>query len=128
MPEAEKVKVAVVSFGQEEVDWFRWSHHSKRVESWEDLKKRMFDLFNDTGQQSLGARLICIKQEGSYSDYVKKFVTYSAPLPDMAESVLLDTFLTGLEPALQAEVISRHPQTLEECTKEAQLVNDRNIH
>ena len=87
----------------------------------------MFDFFNDTGQQSLGARLIRIKQEGSYSEYVKKFVTYSAPLPDMAESVLLDAFLTGLEPSLQAEVISRHPQTLEECMKEAQLANDRNI-
>ena len=87
----------------------------------------MFDFFNDTGQQSLGARVIRIKQKGSYSDYVKKFVTYSAPLPDMAESVLLDAFFTGLEPALQAEVISRHPQTLEECMKKAQLVNDRNI-
>ena len=82
-----------VSFGQEEeVDWYRWSHHRKRVESWEDLKGRMFDFFNDTEQHSLGARLIRIKQEGSYSDFVKKFVTYSAPLPDMAESVLQDAF------------------------------------
>ncbi|KAA0041915.1 uncharacterized protein E5676_scaffold306G001100 [Cucumis melo var. makuwa] len=45
----------------------------------------------------------------------------------MAESVLRDAFLTGLEPALQAEVVSRHPQTLEECMKAAQLVNDRNL-
>ncbi|KAA0040483.1 retrotransposon protein [Cucumis melo var. makuwa] len=45
----------------------------------------------------------------------------------MAESVLVDAFVTGLEPSLQAEVISRQPQTLEECTKEAQLVNDRNL-
>ncbi|TYK23218.1 retrotransposon protein [Cucumis melo var. makuwa] len=36
--EAEKVKVAVVSFGQDEVDWYRWSHNRKKVESWEDLK------------------------------------------------------------------------------------------
>ncbi|TYK05440.1 retrotransposon protein [Cucumis melo var. makuwa] len=81
----------------------------------------------DTGQKSLGARLIRIQQEGSYSDYVKKFVNYSAPLPHMAESVLRDAFLTGLEPALQAEVMSRHPQTLEDCMMAAQLVNDRNL-
>ncbi|KAA0063772.1 retrotransposon protein [Cucumis melo var. makuwa] len=103
LPEAEKVKVAVVSFGQDEVDWYRWR------------------------QKSLGARLIRIQQEGSYNDYVKKFVTYSAPLPYMAESVLVDAFVTGLEPSLQAEVISRHPQTLEECMREAQLINDRNL-
>ncbi|KAA0041825.1 uncharacterized protein E5676_scaffold83G00140 [Cucumis melo var. makuwa] len=45
----------------------------------------------------------------------------------MAESVLRDAFVTSLEPALQAEVINRHPQTLEECMKEAQLVNDPNL-
>ncbi|TYK23312.1 peroxidase 64 [Cucumis melo var. makuwa] len=45
-----------------------------------------------------------------HNDYVKKFVNYSAPLPHMAESVLMDAFVTGLEPTLQAEVISRHPQ------------------
>ncbi|TYK17993.1 Ty3/gypsy retrotransposon protein [Cucumis melo var. makuwa] len=83
LPEAEKVKVAVVSFEQDE--------------------------------------------DGSYNDYVKKFVNYSAPLPYMAESVLRDAFVIGLELALQAKVISRHPQTLEECMKEAQLVNDRNL-
>ena len=68
-----------------------------------------------------------IQQDGSYSDYVKKFVNYSAPLPHMEESVLRDAFLTGLEPNLQAEVVSRYPQTLEDCMREAQLVNDRNM-
>ncbi|KAA0067146.1 ty3-gypsy retrotransposon protein [Cucumis melo var. makuwa] len=127
LPKAEKVKVAVVNFGQDEVDWYCWSHNRKKVESWEDLKGRMFEFFRDSGQKSLGARLIRIQQDGSYNDYVKKFVTYSAPLPYMAESVLVDAFVTGLEPSLQAEVISRHPQTLEECMKEAQLVNDKNL-
>ncbi|TYK16028.1 uncharacterized protein E5676_scaffold32G00230 [Cucumis melo var. makuwa] len=127
LPEAEKVKVAVVSFGQDEVDWYRWSHNRKKVESWEDLKTRMFEFFRDTRQKSLGARLIRIQQEGSYNDYVKKFVNYSAPLPHMAESVLRVAFLTGLEPALQAEVMSRHPQTLKECMMAAQLVNNRNL-
>ena len=73
------------------------------------------------------ARLIRIQQDGSYSDYVKKFVTYSAHLPHMEESVLHDAFLSGLEPNLQAKVVNRYPQTLEECTREAQLVNDRSV-
>ncbi|KAA0051268.1 retrotransposon protein [Cucumis melo var. makuwa] len=81
LPEAEKVKVAVVSFGQDEVDWYRWSNNRKKVESWEDLKGKMFEYFRDSGQKSLGARLIRIQ----------------------------------------------HPQTLEVCMKEAQLVNDRNL-
>ena len=127
LPETEKVKVDIISFGQDEVDWYIWSHNRKKVESWEDSKGRMFEFFKDSGQKSLVARLIRSQQDGSYNDYVKKFLNYSAPLPHMSKSVLRDVFVTGLESNLQAEVINRHPQTLEDCMKEAQLVNNRNL-
>ncbi|TYK05651.1 Retrotransposable element Tf2 [Cucumis melo var. makuwa] len=123
----EKVKVAVVSFGPNEVNWFHWSNNRKKVKTWEDLKRRMFEHFKSPGEGSLGARLIRIKQDGCYSDYLKKFLEYSAPLPEMAESVLIDAFVTGLETNLQAEVKSRHPVTLEECMREAQMVSDRDL-
>ncbi|KAA0061430.1 retrotransposon protein [Cucumis melo var. makuwa] len=45
----------------------------------------------------------------------------------MAKSVLMDAFVTELEPTLQAEVKSQQPFTLEDCMREAQLVNDRNL-
>lgn len=123
---SEKVKIAVVSFGQDEVDWFRWNNNRKKITSWEDLKQKMFDHFQPTGKGSLGARLIHIQQDGSYGDYLKKVLKYSAPLPDMAESILMDAFVTGLSLELRAEVVSRHPKNLDECMREAQLVNDHN--
>ncbi|KAA0066519.1 retrotransposon protein [Cucumis melo var. makuwa] len=95
LPKTEKVKVAMVSFGQDEVDWYRWSHNRRKIESWEDLKGRMFEFFKDSRQKSLETRLIRLQQDGTYNDYVKKFVNYSAPLPHMAESVLRDAFATG---------------------------------
>lgn len=36
--EMEKVKVAVVSFAPDEVDWFQWSNNRKLIETWEELK------------------------------------------------------------------------------------------
>ncbi|TYK14163.1 ty3-gypsy retrotransposon protein [Cucumis melo var. makuwa] len=77
VPESEKVKLAVVSFDQDEVDWKR----------------------------SLVARFISIKQDGSYNDYVNKFVNYFAHIPNMAESVFMDAFMTRLELELQVEVV-----------------------
>ncbi|XP_038891356.1 uncharacterized protein LOC120080793 isoform X1 [Benincasa hispida] len=114
LSDQEKVKVAVISFGPDEVDWFRWSHNWRPISTWEELKRRMFEYYRPTGEGSLGARLLRIKQDSSYSDYVKKFVTYSTPLPDLVEDVLKDAFINGLEPTLRAEVISRKPNTLEE--------------
>lgn len=127
LSEKEKVKVAIVSFAPDEVDWFRWSHNRKPIVSREDLKSQMFDHLRPTSKGSFGVRLIRIKQEGNYVDYVKKFVNYSAPLLDMAESVLKDAFMNGLEPLVQTEVISRHPIGLKACIRDAQWVNDRNM-
>lgn len=83
----------------------------------------MLEHFRETGEGSLGARRICSKQEGSYNDYVKKFLNYSAPLLEKAKSVLMDAFLIGLEPTQQVEVVSRHPKTWEECR-----VTSRKLH
>ncbi|TYK02192.1 peroxidase 64 [Cucumis melo var. makuwa] len=93
--DVEKVKVAVNSFAQDE--------------------------FKAPGEGSLGICLIRIKQDGSYTDYMKNFLNYSAPLPEMTESILIDAFVTSLEPTLQTELKSRHPITLEDCMREAQL-------
>ncbi|KAA0033896.1 retrotransposon protein [Cucumis melo var. makuwa] len=98
LADEEKVKVAVVSFGSDALNWFRWSNNRKKMMSWEDLKRRMFEHFKAPDE---------------------------APLPEMSESVLIDAFITGLETNLQAEVISHHPVTLEDCMREAQMAESQ---
>lgn len=58
---------------------------------------------------------------------MKKFVSYLTPLSDMAESVLQDVFMNGLEPAMQAKVASRHLVGLDVCMREAQCMTDCNV-
>ncbi|TYK23012.1 Transposon Tf2-6 polyprotein [Cucumis melo var. makuwa] len=99
LADEEKVKVVVVSFGPDETP----------------------------GEGSLGARLIRIKQDDGYDDCLKKFLKYSAPLPEIAKSVLIDAFITGLETNLQAEVKSRHPMTLEESVVGAQAQKGKQV-
>ncbi|KAA0049628.1 retrotransposon protein [Cucumis melo var. makuwa] len=60
-----KVKVAVVSFAQDEVNWFCWSNNRTKLVSWDDLKQRMFKHFQLTGEGSLEARLIRIQQDAA---------------------------------------------------------------
>lgn len=57
----------------------------------------MFEHFQPTEEGSLEARLIMIKQNRRYVEYLKKFLNYSAPLPEMVTSVLMDAFVTKLE-------------------------------
>lgn len=51
------------------------------------------------------ARFLAIRQEGSVANFIKKFVSYSTPLTNMAEDVLESTFLNGLKPPIRAAVI-----------------------
>lgn len=41
LSEVEKVKVPVVSFTEDEVNWFCWSHTHSPITTLEELKKRM---------------------------------------------------------------------------------------
>ncbi|KAA0041288.1 retrotransposon protein [Cucumis melo var. makuwa] len=66
------------------------SNNRKKVTLWEDLERRMFDHFQPTGEGSLGAWSIKIKQDETYTNYMENFLNYSAPLPEMAKSVLMD--------------------------------------
>lgn len=52
-------------------------------------------------------------------EYVKKFMTCSALLSDMAKSVLIDALMNDLDLTIVVEVRSRHPVGLEGCMREA---------
>lgn len=69
--EEEKIKVAIISFNHDSVDWYRWSHNQSSIESWAELKKRMFVRFRSSRKGSLTRRFLAIKQEGTYSEYRK---------------------------------------------------------
>lgn len=120
----EKIKVAVIGFDHDSVDWYRWSHNQSPIESWAELKKRMFARFRSSKEGSLTRRFLAIKQEGTYLDYRKLFECFSAPIPDISESVLEGTFINGLDPKLKAKVESRNPIGLDAAMREAQALDD----
>lgn len=69
-------------------------------------------------------RFLAIKQDGSYAQNRKQFERFSAPIPEISESVLKGTFINGLDPKLKAKVESRNPIGLEEAMREAQAIDD----
>lgn len=51
------------------------------------------------------------------TEYIQLFMSRAAPLPDLTEDVLENTFLLGLKMELRVEVVSRRPVGLEDCMK-----------
>lgn len=114
LTDEEKIKVAIISFDHDFVDWYCWSNNRKPIRSWEELKQRMFVQFRSSREGSLTQRFLYIRQERSYVEYRKQFERYTAPIPKTSESVLEGTFINGLDPELKAKVESRNPIRLEE--------------
>lgn len=97
------------------------------MQSWDDLKARMYKMYRPSQEGSLCAQFLAIKQEGSVAEFNKLFIKYSAPVPQISEEVLEGTYLNGLIPTIRAEVISRRPTGLEDLMEQAQWVEDRNL-
>lgn len=127
LTECEKVKVSVISFDPDIVDWFCWANKRRQIKTWEELKSRLFSRFQPPQEGTLMARFLVLKQVSIVADFCKKFEIYSAPIPHVAEDVLKNAFLNGLQPAIRAEVMSRRSMGLEETMEEVQLIQDRNI-
>lgn len=117
LTELEKVKVAICSFDSDTVDWFRHAHNRKPILNWPELKQRMFDRFRPSQEGNLMSRFLGVKQETTVAEFRKRFEIFSAPLPNLAEEVLENTFLNGLCAVVRAEVISRRPVVLKRLCK-----------
>ena len=78
------------------------------------MKERMYNRFRCREHGTSCARFLAIKQENSVSDYLQRFEELSAPLPEMAEDILVGTFTNGLDPIIRTEVFAMRVVGLED--------------
>lgn len=125
LSENEKLLVGVVSFEGKVVHWYRWAKNRRKFRSWTVSKRRLFRRFLPSQHGSLCARFLSIRQEGTVEEYCQRFEEWSAPLPQLSEEVLEDTFTNELDPVIRAEIFCLEPNGLEEMMRMAQKIEAR---
>ncbi|KAL0545922.1 hypothetical protein IC582_015819 [Cucumis melo] len=123
--EQEKLKIAIVSMEGKGLCWFRWAENRKRFRSWKELKERIYNRFRNREYGTGCARFLAIKQEGSVGEYLQRFEELSAPLPEMAEDVLVGAFTNGLDPVIRTEVFAMRAVGLEDMMDAARLAEEK---
>ncbi|TYK21518.1 Ty3/gypsy retrotransposon protein [Cucumis melo var. makuwa] len=83
--------------------------------------------FQSTREGTVCGRFLRIQQETTVEEYRNRFDKLVAPLSDLEDRVVEETFMTGLFPWIRAEVILCRPKGLAEMMLTAQLVEDREI-
>ncbi|KAH9293526.1 hypothetical protein KI387_041270 [Taxus chinensis] len=81
---------------------------TKKVDSWEDLKKALRDQFRPGNAAWLARiKLSQLKQTGKMRDYIKSFQSLMLEIHDMSEADKLFQFTNGLQPWAKVE-LRRH--------------------
>ncbi|CAI9284151.1 unnamed protein product [Lactuca saligna] len=84
------LKAATICLDGKALAWFHWSQVRDPFHSWEDLKERLLERFQLTGEGNLYHQFLAIRQEGTVRDYVSNFERLSCQVGDIPESVLED--------------------------------------
>ena len=81
--------------------------------------------FRSTREGSLYGRFLRIQQTTTVEEYRNLFDKLVAPLSDLADKVVEETFMSGLKPWIQAEMDFCEPQGLSQMMRIAQKVENR---
>lgn len=125
LTEEEKLTVVVIRFEGRANKWYRWAKNRQKFKTWESLKKRLFKKFLPSQQGTLCARFLSIQQETTMEEYCNRFEEWSAPLPQLTEEVLENTFTNGLDLEIRTKLFCLEPIGLESMMWMAQKIEDR---
>ncbi|GKC40958.1 ankyrin repeat-containing protein [Tanacetum coccineum] len=92
----EQLQVAELCLEGEALSWYCWSEGRSPFRSWEGLKRRLLNRFQQTQQGNLFEQFLTITQDGTARAYVALFEKLAGQLVGVSEQVLEATFIKGL--------------------------------
>ncbi|KAL0540685.1 hypothetical protein IC582_020695 [Cucumis melo] len=127
LTESEKLLVSTVSFDGPALNWYRSQEERDKFTSWSNMKERLLVRFRSNKDGTLSGQFLRIKQESTVEEYINLFDKMVAPVNDLPERVIEDTFMNGLLPWVRSEVVFYRPKGLAEMMEVAQMVENREI-
>ncbi|KAA0060214.1 Transposon Ty3-G Gag-Pol polyprotein [Cucumis melo var. makuwa] len=119
--------VLTISVDGSALNWYRSEEERDKFLSWSNLKERLLVRFRSSRDETICGRYLHIKQETTVEEYGNLFDKLVAPLSDLQERVVEDTFMNDLFPWIRAEVAFCRPKGLVKMMQIAQLVENREI-
>ncbi|TYJ98848.1 transposon Tf2-1 polyprotein isoform X1 [Cucumis melo var. makuwa] len=127
LTDSEKMLVSTVSFDGPTLNWFRSQEERDRFTSWSNMKERLLVRFRSNKDGTISGQFLRVKQESTVEEYINLFDKMVAPVNDLPERVIQDTFMNGLLPWVRSEVFFCRPKSLTEMMEVPQMVENREI-
>ena len=104
LTESEKMTVSTISFEGPTLNWYRSQEEREKFVDWANMKERVLIRFQSVREGSLYGRFLRIQQTTTVEEYRNLFDKWVAPLSDLLEKVVEETFMSGLKPWIQASL------------------------
>ncbi|KAA0059479.1 hypothetical protein IC582_002784 [Cucumis melo] len=127
LTESGKMLVSTVSFDGPTLNWYRSQEERDKFTSWSNMKERLLVRFRSNKDGTICRQFLRIKQESTVEEYINLFDKMVAPLYDLPERVIEDTFMNGLLPWVRSEVVFCRPKGLAKMMEVGQMVENREI-
>nr|GMC63077.1 Transposon Ty3-I Gag-Pol polyprotein [Ipomoea batatas] len=123
--EEQKIDVASFYMVGQALSWFQWMHRNQQLSSWRAFTIVLEQRFGPSTYVNHRAALFKLCQKTTVAAYQSEFEAISNRVTDLHPDALLDCFLSGLKPAIQAELALLKPSSLSDAIALAKLVEDK---
>ncbi|KAJ9564494.1 hypothetical protein OSB04_000460 [Centaurea solstitialis] len=112
IPDNEKVALAVFYFKGDTLSWYKHLANNQLLGSWTDFSRALELRFGPSSFANHQATLFKLKQLTTVSAYQSDFEHISNCVIGLFADALLNCFLSGLRPDIQAELSLHNPRSL----------------
>ncbi|KAJ1433575.1 Retrotransposon gag domain [Sesbania bispinosa] len=124
-PDADRVEIVVIHFEKDVIPWFQMLQRMESVSSWSDLTRALESQFGPSPFDCPMGELFKLQQTGSVSYYYLKFMSLANRSEGLSNEVVLNCFVSGLDPDIRRDVVAQSPTTLIRVVSLAKLYEEK---
>lgn len=94
LTEFEKMTVSTISFEGLALNFYRSQEERENFVDWVNMKERLLVRFRSVREESMYVRFLQIQQKTTIEEYQNLFDKWVAPLSDLLEKVVKETFMS----------------------------------
>ncbi|GJX28051.1 ty3-gypsy retrotransposon protein, partial [Tanacetum coccineum] len=124
-PTCKLLKVVGFNLEGAVAEWFRWMSQNKLIMSWEGFLESVRNRFGLCKYEDPQRSLSKLLQTGTMVQYQSEFEKLMNRVIDISENLLISSYISGLKPTLQHELLVTKPTSLGEAFSLARVIKAR---
>ncbi|KAJ0575909.1 putative nucleotidyltransferase, Ribonuclease H [Helianthus annuus] len=128
IPPPERVTLSAFHFIGDALTWYQNKSANGLLGTWTTFKRSVELRFGPSTFDNHEATLFKLQQKASVSEYQSEFERLSNRITGLSSQTLLNCYISGLKPEIQAEIAIIKPTTFEDACGLARRIEDKFSH